>query len=75
MFQLCSLHQLMSGPILVMQPKRDYRELTGTERLPKWNPKVPHDIVNMTGKSSAWIDKLRLYMLHSGDTISGRVAI
>jgi hypothetical protein len=75
MFQLCSLHHLMSRPILAMQPKRDYRELTGTEKLPKWNPKVPHDIVNITIKSLAWINRLRLRVLHSGDTIYGRVAI
>jgi hypothetical protein len=37
--------------------------------------KVPHDIVNMTGRSLAWRIKLRLRVLHSGDTISGRVAI
>jgi len=38
MFQLCSLRYLTSGPTLVMQPKRDYRELAGNLKISEMEP-------------------------------------
>ena len=38
MFQLCSQRHLTSDPTLVMQPKRDYRELTGNLKTSEMEP-------------------------------------
>jgi hypothetical protein len=42
MFQLCSQRYLTSGPASAVQPKRDYRELTGNPKGGEMEPENSH---------------------------------